>query len=975
MAGLKDIKMKPKLIGLFLIIGLVPLLIVAIMTVNKAETALDHDAIANLEAVQTIKANQIEGYFNERMGDVEVYAFNTAVQTAMSRFVAGFNEGGGPKGATWEWWDTAHGTKLRQYNDIYGYYDLFMISTDGNVVWTACGESDLGANLVSGPLKNSGLAKAYRLGLKGKTFIDFEWYDPSNEPASFVSTAMVDLEGKTVGVLAYQIPLNAINSIMQERAGMGETGETYLVGSDLRMRSNSFLDPTGHTVKASFEGTIAKNGVDTEATKEAFAGREDSRIIDDYNGNPVYSVYSTISLPGGVEWAVIAEKDVAEVEIPVVTIRNATILIGSIIALLIGAIAYYVAVSIAKPIGKIKDVAEVFSTGDLNARVEIDQKDEVGELAKSFRKMANGLREKEAVAESIASGDLSIDIDLASDEDSLGQAMIGVRDRLLNLVNETNSLVKTAVAGRLDKRADHSLFQGEYSNIIKGINRVIDTLVGHIDTIPTPVMIVDKEFNIQYMNKAGVGLGDTTNEQLIGKKCSSYFKTSHCNTDECGCDAAMKNDRTVSAETDAHPGAHNLEIAYTGTPMHNEDGDVIGALEVVADQTEVKNAQRKSEKISKYQAKEVLELSSVLERMADGDLTVNYKMADADDDTADTRESFAGISTAFGRTLEGLNEILGQVNVAVEQVSSGSNQVSSSSQSLSEGATQQAASLEEISSTMTQVGAQTQQNAENSGQANQLVAATGVSAEAGSGRMKDMLGAMDEINASSGQIQKIIKVIDEIAFQTNLLALNAAVEAARAGVHGKGFAVVAEEVRNLAQRSAQAANETTELIEGSVSKAQNGSNIAQETAGALEEIVGQVSKVSDLIGEINAGSMEQNTAIKEVSESLGQVDQVTQANTANAEESAAASEELAGQSTQLKEMLSRFKLTTQQPAHRQNRGLMMDNEGHDRTGVYGIAEQHAGLSGERKGAPRRGLLEGLNTEAVISLDDDDFSSF
>jgi methyl-accepting chemotaxis protein len=654
-------------------------------------------------------------------------------------------------------------------------------------------------------------------------------------------------------------------------------------------------------------------------------------------------------------------------------------LISSILAILgivVGiAVAFFIIRSIVVPVKEMKATADSLAEGDIDQDVTHNSDDEIGDLAQAFRNMIEGLRAKEAVAEALSAGDLSIDISLASSKDSLGIAMTNVRDRLLGLVEETSGLVHAAVAGRLDKRSDHTKFEGEYSNIVKGINKTIETLVGHIDGLPAPVMIIDNDFNIQYMNKAGAGLGGTTNEQLIGQKCSSYFKTSDCNTEKCACKRAMSDDRSSSSETDAHPGKYDLEISYSGTPLHNQDGKIIGALEVVSDQTAVVNAQRKAEKVSEYQAQEVKEISEVLEKMADGDLTVNYQMADADDDTADTRESFAGISNAFGRTLDGLNEILSQVNVAVEQVSSGSNQVSSSSQSLSEGATQQAASLEEISSTMTEVGAQTQQNAENSGQANQLVAATGVSAEAGSGRMKDMLGAMDEINASSGQIQKIIKVIDEIAFQTNLLALNAAVEAARAGVHGKGFAVVAEEVRNLAHRSAQAANETTELIEGSVSKAQNGSNIAQETAGALEEIVVQVSKVSDLIGEINAGSIEQNTAITEVTESLGQVDQVTQANTANAEESAAASEELAGQATQLQEMLSRFKLTTQQPTHQQNRGLLMDVERQNRTGVYGIAEQHVGLLGERKAAPRRGLLDGLNTEAVISLDDDDFSSF
>ena len=256
----------------------------------------------------------------------------------------------------------------------------------------------------------------------------------------------------------------------------------------------------------------------------------------------------------------------------------------------------------------------------------------------------------------------------------------------------------------------------------------------------------------------------------------------------------------------------------------------------------------------------------------------------------------ARIAKPIRRIIEALDESAGQVNDAAGQVSG-------ASQRLAEGAGKQAEALEEISASLEQMASMTATNAENAKQADQLSDEANAAAQDGNKTMEQLNIAMTGINQSSSQISKIIKVIEEISFQTNLLALNAAVEAARAGEHGRGFAVVADEVRSLAQRAAQAAGETTGLIEDSVNRARDGANVAGEVGKALDAIVDRVTKASNLIGGIAGASQEQAMGVAQIKTGVAGMDGVTQENASGAEESAAAAEQLAAQAASVKSVV------------------------------------------------------------------------
>jgi methyl-accepting chemotaxis protein len=296
-------------------------------------------------------------------------------------------------------------------------------------------------------------------------------------------------------------------------------------------------------------------------------------------------------------------------------------LAATLLTLLIG---WVVTRSITTPVRKLVEGADKMAVGDFGFKFDTDNKDEIGALFKAVGTMQTAV-----------------------------QAMI----------TDAATLSTAAMEGKLDRRADASKHQGAFRQLVEGLNLTMDYLVGYLDNMPLPAMIIDNNFQVLYMNKAGLSIGSTDLTQLRGKKCSNYFKTEDCNSEKCACQRAMTDQRLVKAQTVSRPTDKlTMDIDYIGLPVKDAAGKVIGAFEVIMDQSAIKQAQRKSEKIAAYQQVEVGKLQSALSRVAVGDLDVKVEVAAADADTDATRKTFAVIADATTQVVSSVSALVADTN-------------------------------------------------------------------------------------------------------------------------------------------------------------------------------------------------------------------------------------------------------------------------------------------------------------------------
>ena len=542
---------------------------------------------------------------------------------------------------------------------------------------------------------------------------------------------------------------------------------------------------------------------------------------------------------------------------------------------------------ITNPLTTLSRTVKDVSSGNIN--IDLDNSnisdDEIGTLTADVYKLADIIKNmvtdlNDAYKKYQLEGDIHYSIDETKYENSFKEMVGAINTLLSSLTKDFIDIAQIMNDGDFNKKSDYSAWVGEWDFMPKAVESLMGNLKGVSTEVNAMIESIAKNGDLSFKIDESKYSGDWRNmmeglNSVVAAvdapiKCILY------------CMEEMKSGNFDLESLDANVrarGANPDAVAYNGSFK-----TIVSAVDETLTE------------ISSY----ITEITEGLSEISSGNLTTSI--------TRNYLGSFAPIRDSLNNITTTLNKTMSEISSASEQVLSGAKQISTSAMDLANGAQQQAGSIEELNASIDMISQQTKQNTDSADNAYTLSNLSTQNANEGNDAMNQMLEAMDQIKVSSGDISKVIKVIQDIAFQTNLLALNAAVEAARAGDAGKGFSVVAEEVRNLAARSQAAATETTGLIENSINRVDTGAGIADTTAQLLNAIVTNAEKVLEVINQISDASKEQSEAVGQVSVGVGQISSVVQSNSAISEETAAAAEELNSQAEFLRQLVSYFKL-------------------------------------------------------------------
>ena len=975
MFAFNNLKLGVKLPLMLAAVAIAGLGIMGVMSFRAARAVLDESGMATLQNTLATRKYDIETWSRGLLVDARSEAASLATQRALREFAGAWGRIEGDPSA---WVDATYGsgtgapagerdsldyagdlsdysivhrryhTTLRALRDAKGFYDVLLIDVAGNVLYSVEKEPDYGSNLLTGAGAASNLgeivAQVLADGAAPSVASDFAHYAPSaDDPAAFIAAPVKSPEGQLLGAIAFRVSTDPVEAKLRRAAGLGETGQAYLVGQDGVLRSNLRLSP---------EPALLVRRIENVAASRAIAGETGVIEAPGMDGTPAHLAFADIDFLGN-RYAIVLEEDQEELFAPVQALAQKLTIQAGWLTLLMIALAWAMARSVSRPLRSVGGAMNKIAAKQLDTEVPHRTRgDEVGEIARALEDFRNALIAADEIAqEGFMKG--------AAFEGTSAAMMMTTPDFEISYVNAALvSLVEEAIEefrkvtpdieadkllgrnidvfhklpGRvrailsdpknLPYHADIALGTRRYSLEITQVKMPGRDALGFVvewrDVTQARMNIstlnaidrnlVTASFNPDWRlagaNKNLLSLIGKPLEVVQGQRFDEIMQAQAATElGDADMAARLAKGETVTTRFEMR-GASGAPVMIDGslTPVLDRAGAVLKYLVMAFDITEAQarlaaaEAERQAMLAAQQAVVEALRMA--LERLSKGDLTAEIDTvfsADYERLRIDFNAAAANLRAAMQAVLENATGIEGEAR-----------EITSAADDLSRRTEQQAATLEETAAALDQLTASVRSAAQGAGEASRTVAEARSSAEASGEIVEQAVAAMGEIATSSAQISKIISVIDDIAFQTNLLALNAGVEAARAGEAGRGFAVVASEVRALAQRSSDAAREIDGLITASSGQVRRGVDLVGQAGTALKRIVTSVADIAEKVGAIAGSSQEQAAGLAEINTAVNQLDQVTQHNAAMFEQTTAASHALTRGAEALAQTTARF---------------------------------------------------------------------
>ncbi|MBW6417301.1 methyl-accepting chemotaxis protein [Celeribacter sp. PS-C1] len=850
---------------------------------------------------------------------------------------------------------------FRKLVDEKGYYDVFVFSLEGDLIYSVFKEQDYATNFLEGEYAESGLGHVLRQSLAGAQsdvyFADFESYGPSHgAPAAFIGAPVFDRSGSIRGVIAFQMPIDKIDAITTRGTGLGRSGDAYLVGQDLKLRSDRIHGA---------ENEVLTVEVTTESAKKAISGepgvlRETEAEEGTGHIHEHLAAFFPIHYHGAI-WGLVVEQSIEEILEPATELANTMLWQGIVMTAIVALVAFLIARAISRPLTRVEGAMRAVSDGNYSVAVPgTERRDEIGQIAHALDDFRHALgRAEQATRDGLFKGAafegssaalMMIDQDfnitymnsavyhLLKDREKDFREMFGsfnaeeIVGKNIDIFHRDPERIRGILSDTSNMPFSTDMKVGSV-HFALDVNAVLDPDgiqigcvmewkdVTAIRTNEAVITALDShqakvEFGVDgHLLKANANFSEmlgVDKKELVGKRYDELFVFDPRLAQERGAiwDRLGRGESILGRFKLLDKEGNTSLLEGTFSPVKDASGRpfriILLGTDITENQATLVAAEAERERMKVEQDCVVDGLRVGLKKLASGDLTSRIEVAFSDE--------YETLRVDFNQAIENLLSAMRNVVENADMIRGEASEISNAADDLSRRTEKQAATLEETATALDQLTSSVRSAADGANQASEMVETAKANAEASGKVVQEAVEAMSQIETSSIQISKITSVIDDIAFQTNLLALNAGVEAARAGEAGRGFAVVASEVRALAQRSSEAAREINDLISKSGTLVKRGVSLVGETGEALRGIVGSVSEISHNVSEIAVSAREQSSGLAEINAAVNQLDQVTQQNAAMFEQTTAASHALTREAENLTVTTSRFSIGAVQGA-------------------------------------------------------------